>query len=182
MATKTEGRYLLSVAAQRKARLPRVTGQSHSHWSGALRDLIEKSGDAADTSIADDGEIRALDRAVGALRAKSPGEADVVAKAVGLADQLEPEIRKALLHSGDQSVDAVMAVAAHQRVDIFRIFGPMLAKHLAPAARRAFVPKIDIAAGNRSDVGHLLSPSILAGLIGRPTIEGWRAPIDYLAG
>ena len=52
-----------------------------------MRDLIEKSGDAADTSIADDREIRALDRAVGALRAKPPGEADVVAKAVGLADQ-----------------------------------------------------------------------------------------------
>src|SRR6266436_8672446 len=111
MATKTEGRYLLSVAAQRKARLPRVTGQSHSHWSGALRDLIEKSGDAADTSIADDREIRALDRAVGTLGAQSPGEADVVAEVVGFADQPKPEIRKALLHPGDQRVDAVMAFA-----------------------------------------------------------------------
>ena len=83
------------------------------HWSGALRDLIEKSGDAADTSIADDREIRALDRAVGALGAKSPGETDVVAKAVGLADQLKPEIRKALMHPGDQCVNAVALPHAH---------------------------------------------------------------------
>src|SRR5436309_5211196 len=116
------------------ARLPRMTGQSHGHPSGALRDLIEKSGDAADASIADDREIRALDRAVGALGAQSPGEADVVAEPVGLADQLEAEIRKALLHAGDQRVDAVMAIARHQRVDIFRILGPMFLKHLAPAA------------------------------------------------
>ena len=73
-----------------------------------MRDLIEKSGDAADTSIADDDEIGALDRAVGALRAQSPGKADVVAEAVGLADQLEAEIRKALLHPGDQRVDPQM--------------------------------------------------------------------------
>ena len=70
-------------------------------------------------------EVRALDRAVGAVGAESPGEADVVAISVGLADQLKPEIRKALLHAGDQRVDAVMAVAAHQRVDIFRIVGPV---------------------------------------------------------
>src|SRR2546430_14131486 len=117
-------------------------------------------------SIADDREIGALDRTVGALRAQSPGKADVVAEAVGLADKLEPEIRKALLHPGDQSVDAVMAVAAHQGVDIFRIFGPMFLKHIAPAARRALVPQLDVAAGDRIDVGHLLSPSILAGWIG----------------
>jgi hypothetical protein len=50
----------------------------------------------------------------------------VVAKAVGLADQVKAEIRKALLHPGDQRIDAVMAVAPHQGVDIFRILGPML--------------------------------------------------------
>src|SRR5207248_1083076 len=123
--------------------------QSHCRSSGALRDLIEKSGDAPDTSIADDGEIRPLDRAVGALGAQSPGEADVVAKAIGLADELKPEIRKALLHADNQRVDAVVAFACHQRVDIFRILCPMLAEDFAPAARRALVPQIDIAAGNR---------------------------------
>src|SRR5713226_7629220 len=139
---------------QRKARLPRMTGAIALHPSRALRDLIEKSGDAANPSIADDREIGALDRAVGALRAQPPGEADVVAEAVGLADELKPEIRKALLHAGDQCVNAVMAIPAHQRVDIFRVFGPMLAEDLAPAARRALVPQVDIAAGNRIDVGH----------------------------
>jgi hypothetical protein len=47
----------------------------------------------------------------------------VVAVAVGLADQLESEIRKTLLHAGDQRVDAVKAVAAHQRLDIFCVGG-----------------------------------------------------------
>src|SRR6266576_2747672 len=144
---------ILCFRSAKSTTAPDHPGQSHSHWSGALRDLIEKSGDAADTSIADDGEIRALDRAVGALRAKSPGEADMVAEAVGLADEVEPEIRKALLHPGDQCVNAVVAFACHQRVDVFRILGPMFLKQLAPAARRALVPQIDIAAGNRIDVG-----------------------------
>jgi hypothetical protein len=88
-----------------------MTGAIALHVSGALRDLIEKSGDAANPSIADDGEIRALDWAVGALGAQSPGEADVVAKTVGLADELKAEIRKALLHAGDQCINAVMAIA-----------------------------------------------------------------------
>ena len=88
-----------------------MTGAIALPSSRALRDLIEKSGDAADTSVADDGEIRAFYRAVGTLRAKPPGEADMVAKAVGLADQLKPEIRKALLHAGNQLVDAVVAFA-----------------------------------------------------------------------
>src|SRR3989442_2510487 len=51
------------LSVRRKARLPRMTGAIALPSSRALRDLIEKSGDAADTSIADDGEIRALDRA-----------------------------------------------------------------------------------------------------------------------
>src|ERR1700682_492564 len=76
-----------------------------------LRDLIEESGHVADSPILEDREIRALDRAVDAVGAKPPGEADVVAISVGLADQPEFEIGKALLHAGNQGVDAVMAVA-----------------------------------------------------------------------
>src|SRR3979411_2249652 len=131
-----------------------MTGQSHCHWSSALRDLIEKSGDAPDTSIPDDHEIRAFDRAVDALRAESPREADVGAVSVGLADEPKPEIREALLHAGDQRINAVMAIAAHQRVDIFRIISPMLAEDLAPAAWPSLVPQIYIAAGNSINVGH----------------------------
>src|ERR1700683_4212803 len=85
----------------------------------------------------------------------------MVAISAGLADQLKPEIRKALLHAGDQGVDAVMAVAAHQGVDVPGIAGPVRGQHLAPAARRSLVPQGDIAAGNGIDVGHFLSPSML---------------------
>src|SRR5437588_320926 len=53
------------------------------------RHLIEEPGDAADPAVAEHGEIRAFDRAVGAVGTEAPGEADVIAKAVGLADQLE---------------------------------------------------------------------------------------------
>ena len=57
----------------------------------AWRHLIEEAGDAADPATAEHGEIGALDRAVGAIGAEPPGpNADVVAKAVGLADQLWP--------------------------------------------------------------------------------------------
>jgi hypothetical protein len=45
----------------------------HDESSSALRDLIEKAGDAPDTSIPDDREIRALDRAVDAVGAQSGG-------------------------------------------------------------------------------------------------------------
>src|SRR5580698_9074182 len=78
----------------------------------------------------------------------------MIAISVGLADQLKPEIRKALLHAGDQGVDAVMAVAAHQGVDVSGIAGPVRGQHLAPAAWRSLVPQLDIAAGNGVDVGH----------------------------
>src|SRR5258708_6015581 len=73
-----------------------MTGAIALPSSRALRDLIKKSGDAPDTSLADDGEIRAFYRAVGTLRAKPPGEADMVAEAVGLADQVKAEIRKSV--------------------------------------------------------------------------------------
>src|SRR5437899_365294 len=118
------------------------------------RNLIQEPGDAADAAVAEHGEIRALDRAVAAIGTETPGEADVVAKTVGLADQGEPEIRKALLHARDQRVDAVMAVARHQRVDISGIAGPVLAKNFAPAALGPLVPQIDVAAGDLVDVGH----------------------------
>ena len=67
---------------------------------------------------AEHGEIGALDRAVGAIGAEPPRKADVVAKTVGFADQLEFEIRKALLHARYQRVDAVMAITGHQRIDV----------------------------------------------------------------
>jgi hypothetical protein len=73
----------------------------------------------------------------------------VVAVAVRLADQLEFEIRETLLHAGHQRVDAVQPLAAHQRIDVFRIRRPVLAKDFAATARRPLVPRIDIVAGNR---------------------------------
>src|SRR6266536_235065 len=81
--------------------------------SRARRHLIEKSRDSLDAPVLQHGEIGALDRAVGAVRAEPPGEADVVAEPVGLADQLELEVRKFLLHACYQRLDAVMAVARH---------------------------------------------------------------------
>src|SRR6185295_18551447 len=62
------------------------------------RHLVQEPGDAADAPVAEHGEIRSLDRAVAAVGAQPPGEANVVAKAVGFADQPELEVRKALLH------------------------------------------------------------------------------------
>src|SRR5689334_13749146 len=119
------------------------------------RHLVEKPGDAADASVAEDSEIRPLDRAVGAVGTEAPGESEMVAKPVGLADQPESEIRKALLHARDQCVDAVMAVTRHQRVDIACVAGPARGQHFAAAAGSALVPQIDIVAGNRVDIGHV---------------------------
>src|ERR1700757_1496353 len=128
--------------------------------SRALRHLIEESGDAANAALLQQGEVSALDRCVGAVRPESPGEADVIAIAVDLADQLEAEIGKALLHAGDQCVDAVVTVAAHQGIDIIRVRRPVGRQHLAAAAWQLLVPELDIAARDSVDIGHLLSPSI----------------------
>ena len=74
--------------------------------------------------------------------------------AIGLADQLEFELGEAPLHAGDQRVDAVMAVAARQGIDVARIGRPVLAEQFAPTARRALVPEIDVAAGEGDVVGN----------------------------
>src|SRR5437762_3160163 len=118
------------------------------------RHLIQEPGDAADAAVAEHGEIRALDRAVAAVGSEAPGEADVVTKTVGLSDQPEFEIRKALLHTSDERIDAVMAVAGHQRIEVFRIRGPVRRQHLATAGWRALVPQIDVMVGNGVNVGH----------------------------
>src|SRR4051794_26960245 len=93
--------------------------------SRSLRNSIEESRDALDHAVPQHHEIRPLDRAVNTLGAETPREADLVAIAVRLADQCEAEIRKALLHAGDHGLDAVVPVAAHQRIDIACIAGPV---------------------------------------------------------
>src|SRR5215217_7327199 len=80
---------------------------AHPTRPSRRRHLIQEPGDAADAAVAQHGKIRSLDRAVAAVGPQPPREADVVAKAVGFADQAEFEIRKALLHAGDKRVDAV---------------------------------------------------------------------------
>src|SRR5437868_7819264 len=127
---------------------------THPTHPSSRRRLIEEPGDAADATVAEHGEIRALDRAVAVVGAQPPGEPDVVAEAVGLADQPELEIRKALLHAGDERIDAVMPVARHQRIDIAGVAGPVLAEDFAAAAWCPLVPQIDVAAGDLVDVGH----------------------------
>src|SRR5262249_8706293 len=60
---------------------------------------------------------------------------------------------------------------------------PVGCQHLAPAARRLFVPERDIAAGNDVDIGHVLSPSIESRLVSADRmIGGLRRQIDYLGG
>jgi 2,4-dienoyl-CoA reductase-like NADH-dependent reductase (Old Yellow Enzyme family) len=132
--------------------------------SHSLRHLIEKSGDALDPAIANHGKVCSLDRAVDAVGAKAPREADVIAIAVRLAEQREAEFGEALLDAGDHGVDAVMTIATHQRIDVFRIAGPVGREDVAAAVRGFFIPQIDVARGNRMGVGqigsgHGLSPS-----------------------
>src|SRR5882762_3083243 len=45
--------------------------------------LVEEAGDAPDPAVLQHGEVGALDRAVDAVGAETPGEADVVAIAIG---------------------------------------------------------------------------------------------------
>jgi hypothetical protein len=79
--------------------------------SRALRHLVEEAGDAADPPVLQHREVGALDRAVDTIRAEAPAKAEMIAEAVGLAEQPELEIGKFLLHARDQGLDAVMAVA-----------------------------------------------------------------------
>src|SRR5262249_6240455 len=80
----------------------------------------------------------------------------------------------------DQRIDAVMAVARHQRVDVFCVSGPVRGEHLAAAVWGALVPQFNIAVGNLLDVGHLLVSfeSRIIRLI--RTIGDVLEPIDYL--
>jgi hypothetical protein len=81
----------------------------------------------------------------------------------------------------NQSVDGVMAFAAHEGIDIGRIRRPIGRQHLASAARRALVPELDVAADNRDRIGHVSSPSVEPVGSADRIIEGEESEIDYLA-
>ena len=68
-------------------------------------------------------------------RPQVPREAQLVAMAVGAAfGQPEAEIRKALLHRGDQPVDLAMAPGLHHRVDVAAVLRPQRLQQLAAVA------------------------------------------------
>src|SRR4051812_2957098 len=108
--------------------------------SRPLRYLIQESRDALDSSIAHHGEVRPLDRAVDTFGTKAPREAKVVAISVRLADQRKAEFGEALLDAGNHGVDAIMAIAAHQRIDVSGIGRPVGGKQFAATVRGFFVP------------------------------------------
>src|SRR4051794_10650381 len=127
--------------------------------SRALRHLIQKSDDALDPAITHHREVRALDRAVDAFGTEPPGEAQIVAVTVRLAEQREAEFREALLHASDHRINAVVTVSAHQRIDVARVAGPVRRQNGTAAVRGLFVPQVDVAGGDGFGFGHDVSPS-----------------------
>src|SRR6266702_689378 len=100
-ASRTSKRFFPMADVNEGRRRPGSSGQQRFVRSRARRHPIEETGDAADAAAAEHGKIGALDRAVDAVGAKPPAETDMIAVAIRLADQREPEIRKALLHACD---------------------------------------------------------------------------------
>ena len=81
------------------------------------RHLIEEPGDAADPAVAEHGEIRAFDRAVGAVGTEAPGEADVIAKAgreAGMLTLKQDGIRKIL--KGLTDLKEVMSITLEENL------------------------------------------------------------------
>jgi len=84
----------------------------------------------------------------------------VVAKAIGLADELKPEIRKRCC---THAINASTPSWPSPLISGSTYFASWPQCFLSISRRRLgvrYVPQIDIAAGNRIDVGHFLSPSI----------------------
>src|SRR5574337_195919 len=97
----------------------------------------------------------------------------MLAVAVGRAAQREAEAREALMHCGDQRVDLRMAGAAHQRVDITRVFGPVVGQNRAAARGVGLVPGLQVGGRDDGCVGHGPAP-----LMGRRKMP---APPEYAA-
>src|SRR4051812_14999720 len=122
--------------------------------SGHFRHLIEKAGDAPDATVYELGEVGALDRAVDIVGTKPPAETEAVAVAIGIAYQAKTEIGEAGLHPVDQRLHTVMPVAAHQRIDIDGILGPVGREQLAPSVGYALIPQRNVVRCDRVHVGH----------------------------
>src|SRR5207245_2317014 len=79
---------LTPVSPRPRAEMPSPTrgegAATSSAPSRARGHLVEKSRDAPDAAVLQHGKIRPLDRAVDAVGAEAPAEADMVAVAVGL--------------------------------------------------------------------------------------------------
>src|SRR5450631_4765889 len=91
-----------------------------------------------------------------------------------MADECKAKAREALVHTGDQAVDLLEPVAAHQRIDVAGVAGPALAKELPPKLGVGFVPCLQIVAGDGGSVWHVC-PRGCAGDSGGMTV-GTAAP------
>src|SRR6185312_4691284 len=88
------------------------------------RHEIEKAGDALQTFADDHAEIDTASDRRAVVRTQLPGEADAVLVAVDVAGAAEAEARELRLHPRDHGVDAVVPLAAHQRVEVAPVLGP----------------------------------------------------------
>lgn len=86
----------------------------HRIFSGGGRHLVEKADDLREAAVLERGEVGTLDRSVTTFGAELPGEAYLVALAVGLTNEGKAEVRELAVHACDESIDLVVALPLHE--------------------------------------------------------------------
>ncbi|SPA39588.1 hypothetical protein CBM2606_A30427 [Cupriavidus taiwanensis] len=117
------------------------------------RGAVDKAGHARQPAVGRHrGKVGADHQRGFAGGAQLPGKAQVLPVRIDRAHAGKAETRKLRLHRGDHRVDAGMAVAPHQRIDIASRFRPRRRDQLAPARGIGLVPGCEVAVGKRGGV------------------------------
>src|SRR5579859_6101835 len=118
------------------------------------RNLVEETDDRAQPAAVQHGDVASLDRRVRARGAEAPGEADIVAVAVGLSLQGEGEAGEAIVDRSDHGADLIQALALLEWIDVGRVRRPGVGEEPLAPLRAGLVPDGDVALGDVGGVGH----------------------------
>src|SRR5262245_13779393 len=110
-----------------------------------FRREIEKAGDRLQAVACDYAEVDAASQRGAAFGAEFPGEADAIVMRVNVARPAESQSGELLLNALNHGVNSAAPFAAHQRIEIGRIFSPCPRDQVAAALGVGFVPDGDIA-------------------------------------
>src|ERR1700752_4556774 len=116
-----------------------------SVWrSVRLRNLVQEADHAGDPATLQRDDVAALDRSLAAGWAKTPRKSQMIAVALGLAQQGEAEIGEALVDAADIGADLARAGRLGQGIDVGGVGRPLLAQQPGAPAGVRFVPQRNV--------------------------------------